>query len=240
MDIKKKAPKKKRNQLPAGIVLLVLIIIAGILFSGVSPMLAIFWMFGIAFGFVLQKSRFCFTASMRDPALTGSTSLTRAVIVAFAVATVGFGAVQFSAHLKGVPIPGNIFPVGIHTALGAFMFGIGMVISGGCASGTLMRVGEGFIQQWISIVFFVIGSVWAAKDFGWWTDNVISKFSISDGVLKNAVYLPNVFGWAGAFFGQLVVLGILFIIAEWFEYRKLNLTQEVSENKSIGARQGGI
>jgi uncharacterized membrane protein YedE/YeeE len=191
-------------------------------------------MFGIAFGFVLQKSRFCFTASLRDPALTGSTSLTRAVIVAFAIATVGFGAVQFGAHLKGTPIPGYIFPVGIHTAIGALMFGIGMVISGGCASGTLMRVGEGFMQQWISIVFFVIGSVWAAKDFGWWTDNVINKFSISDGINKNAVHLPNVFGWAGAFFGQLILLAVLFITAEWFEYRKLNATKKETENNSIG------
>jgi uncharacterized protein len=224
MEIQKRSTgkRKKKNQVPMGLILLILLIVAGFLFSNKSPTLAIYWMFGIAFGYVLQKSRFCFTASLRDPALTGSTSLTRAVIVAFAIATVGFAAIQYSASLKGNPIPGYIFPVGLHTAIGAFMFGIGMVISGGCASGTLMRVGEGFTQQWIAIIFFVIGSVWGSNDFSWWTKNVIEKFSISDGINKNAVHLPNVFGWAGAFFLQLVVLGALYILAEWFEYRKMN------------------
>jgi uncharacterized protein len=222
MEVKKGSKRKKRrNQMPIGVILLVLIVIAGIIFSQSSKMLAVYWIFGIAFGFVLQKSRFCFTASLRDPVLTGSTSLSRAVLVAFAVATIGFAAIQFSSHLKGDPIPGNISPVGLHTVIGATMFGIGMVIAGGCASGTLMRVGEGFMQQWIAIVFFVIGSLWGAKDFVWWTENVINKLSISDGVSKG-VFLPNVFGWGVAFFGQLILLGALFLVAEWFEFKKLN------------------
>lgn len=237
MDIKKRPTKKRRNQLPVGIVLFILLIIAGILFSAKSPMLAVYWIFGITFGVVLQKSRFCFTASLRDPVLTGSTSLSRAVIVAFAVATAGFAAIQFSAHLKGNPIPGNISPVGLHTVVGAIMFGIGMVIAGGCASGTLMRVGEGFVQQWIAIIFFVIGSLWGAKDFGWWTENVINKLSVSDGVVKG-VFLPNVFGWGIAFFGQLVVLALLFILAEWYEYKKLNKASAEAQNESTGIKMG--
>src|SRR5699024_6665623 len=99
------------------------------------------------------------TASLRDPVLTGGTSLSKAVITTIAVATVGFAALQYGAYLKGDPIPGNINPAGIHVAVGAFMFGIGMVIAGGCASGTLMRVGEGFVMQWLSLVFFIIGSL---------------------------------------------------------------------------------
>ncbi len=43
------------------------------------------------------------------------------------------------------------------------MFGIGMVIAGGCASGTLMRVGEGFAMQMLSLLFFVIGSLIGAS-----------------------------------------------------------------------------
>lgn len=215
MEIKEnQTKKKKRNQLPYGIALLVVLILCGIWFAQKSPMLAIGWIFGIAFGFVLQKARFCFTASLRDPVLTGSTSLTRAVIIAFMIATVGFGAIQFNAFTQGKPIPGLISPAGIHTAIGATMFGIGMVIAGGCASGTLMRVGEGFMMQWLSLIFFVIGSIWGAKDFGWWTKAVISK--------THPVWLPNVFGWPVAFFGQLALLAILYVVAEQFENRKIN------------------
>ncbi|WDU83426.1 YeeE/YedE thiosulfate transporter family protein [Caloramator sp. Dgby_cultured_2] len=67
------------------------------------------WILGVAAGFTLQRSRFCFTASMRDPVLTGGTSLTKAVIIAIATATVGFAAIQYGAVLKGAEkIPGNI------------------------------------------------------------------------------------------------------------------------------------
>ncbi|MFA6808976.1 MAG: YeeE/YedE thiosulfate transporter family protein [Eubacteriales bacterium] len=221
MQDRKRTKRKKKNQLPKALGLLVFIIIAGILFAGQNPMLAIYWMFGIAFGVVLQKSRFCFTASLRDPILTGSTSLTRAVLIAFMVATVGFGAIQFKAMLAGATtVPGNIAPAGLHTIIGAVMFGIGMVIAGGCASGTLMRVGEGFMQQWIAIIFFVIGAAWGAKDFGWWSVNVITPFSISDGV-TSGFHFPTVFGWGIAFFGQLILLALIFFFADWYEKRKL-------------------
>lgn len=222
MESKRRPAKKRRNQVPIALGLLLVIIIAGILLAGVNSTLAVYWIFGISFGVVLQKSRFCFTASLRDPVLTGTTSLTRAVLIAFMVASVGFGAIQFKAVLSGAgSIPGNIFPAGLHTAIGAVMFGVGMVIAGGCASGTLMRVGEGFMQQWIAIIFFVIGSVWAARDFGWWTVNVIIPTSISDGVTKG-FHLPTVLGWGVAFFGQLILLAVLFFVADWYENKKLN------------------
>ena len=90
------------------------------------------------------------------------------------------------------------------------------------------------MQQWIAIVFFVVGSLWGARDFGWWTENVINRFSISDGINKNAVHLPNILGWAGAFFSQLLLLAVLFIAAEWFEYRKFNTSQNSdAQNASI-------
>jgi hypothetical protein len=212
--VKKSKKKKKVNQFPYGVVLLVVIVIVGIILSMQSPQLAVRWAFGIAFGFVLQKARFCFTASLRDPVLTGSTSLTRAVIVGLMIATIGFAAIQYNAYLRGEPIPGNISPVGIHTAIGATMFGIGMVIAGGCASGTLMRVGEGYMMQWLSLIFFIIGSLWGARDFGWWTEMFIAK--------SPKVFLPDVFGWGVAFFGQLILLGLLFILAEWYEHKRFN------------------
>ena len=81
-----RAPKKpKKSQIPYGIAVLIVVIIIGFLLNAKSGNLALFWIFGISFGFVLQKSRFCFTASLRDPCITGSTSVTKAVMIAFAV-----------------------------------------------------------------------------------------------------------------------------------------------------------
>jgi uncharacterized membrane protein YedE/YeeE len=205
--------KPKKSQIPLGIAVVVGMIMVGIFLSNISAALGIFWITGTCFGFILQKSRFCFTASMRDPSLTGSTSVTRAVLIAFAVTTIGFTAIKYGAYTKGLPIPGQsyVVPISFATAAGAFMFGIGMVIAGGCASGTLMRVGEGFTMQILSLIFFIIGSLWGAHDFGWWKLNFMLK--------GKAVFLPDVLGWFGAVVIQLLVIGCLYIAADKWEYR---------------------
>lgn len=206
--------KKKKNQLPFGFLSFVVLIAVGILLLTFSERLGLFWFLGLAFGFILQKARFCFTASLRDPYLTGGTNLTKAVLIAFAITSVGFTAIKYGAASKGLPIPGMsyVVPVSGATAIGAFMFGIGMVISGGCASGTLMRVGEGFTMQILSLVFFIAGSLWGAHDFGFWKYNVILR--------GKAVFLPDVFGWIGAIAIQLVFIAFLFIMADRWANKK--------------------
>lgn len=43
--------------------------------------------------------------------------------------------------------------------MGAFLFGLGMQLGGGCGSGTLFTVGAGNIRMTLTLVFFVAGSV---------------------------------------------------------------------------------
>ncbi|OYT14524.1 MAG: transporter [Bacteroidetes bacterium 4572_77] len=205
--------KPKKNQLPFGIGLAVVLAGIGIYLATVSAKLGLFWIIGLSFGFILQRSRFCFTASMRDPYLTGSTSITRPVLIAFAITSIGFTAIKYGAFVKGLPIPGQgyVVPISLATAVGAFMFGIGMVIAGGCASGTLMRVGEGFQMQVLSLFFFIVGSLWGAHDFGWWKLNVILK--------GKTVFLPDVFGWFGGLLVNLLIIAALYIAADKWENR---------------------
>jgi len=215
--IVKKRPQnvpKKKSQAGYLIAGLAVVAAVGIFLAQTKVLLSIIWFLGIGLGVVLQKSRFCFTASLRDPVLTGSTSLTRATLIAFIIATIGFAILQFTTLLKGGPITGYVSPVGLHTAIGALLFGIGMVISGGCASGTLMRMGEGFTMQWISIITFIIGSCLGAMHFGWWTENFFKA--------APKIYIPEILGWGGAFFGQLALLVALYVFATWYEYRKSN------------------
>ncbi|MDM8533624.1 YeeE/YedE thiosulfate transporter family protein [Clostridiaceae bacterium HSG29] len=206
--------KKKKNQIPAGIIVTLIVILIAVLLSKVSATASLYWILGVSFGAVLQRGRFCFTASMRDPYLTGSTTLTRAVLIAFALTTIGFTAIKYGYFVKGLPIPGMgyVVPISLATIAGGFIFGIGMVIAGGCASGTLMRIGEGFQMQIISLTFFAIGSLWGAHDFGWWKYNVISK--------GKAIFLPDVFGWAGALVIQLGLIFAIYYFAQRYQEKQ--------------------
>jgi len=212
-----RAPRKpKKSQLPFAIAALVLVSTIGLFLNSRDNGTAWLLLTGLAFGYILQRSRFCFTASMRDPYLTGGTSLTRAVLIAFAITTIGFTAIKYGYFSKGLPIPGMsyVVPISFATVAGAFMFGIGMVIAGGCASGTLMRVGEGFSMQILSLTFFVIGSLIGANHFGWWKEVFISK--------GTSVFLPDIFGWLGAVVIQLIVIFLLYIAAEKWQDIKAN------------------
>ena len=212
-----RSPRKpKKSQIPYGFAVLLLMILIGVGLSFKSSNLAMFWIFGSCFGFVLQKSRFCFTASFRDPVITGSTSVTKAVMVALAITTVGFTAIKYGYFVNGLPIPGMgyVVPVGVATIVGGIMFGIGMVIAGGCASGTLMRVGEGFSMQVLSLFFFIVGSLLGASHFGWWKINFISN--------SPKIFLPDYLGWFGALILQLLVIACVYIAADKWQKRKMH------------------
>lgn len=212
-----RAPRKpKKSQIPFALVLTLAIVIFGFYLSGLNSMLPIYLLFGLAFGYILQRSRFCFTAAFRDPFITGSTSVTRAVLVAVSVASVGFLAIKYNSSIADGTTNLNmasVHPIGIPLALGAILFGIGMVIAGGCASGTLMRVGEGFMMQIIALLFFVIGSAWGAHDVG----------AFWEKLNKNApkIFLPDVFGWFGAIVVQVLIIVLLYIAAVKWQKKKM-------------------
>lgn len=212
--------KRKRTiQIISGVVLLAAYIGLCFYVQSVNPKGAFIMIIGLALGYVLQRSRFCFTASLRDPVLTGSTTLTKAVILAFMLSSFIYAALQIKLTgfnletLDLAMLPGNIKAVGIHTIIGGFIFGIGAVIAGGCASGTIMRMGEGFVQQWIAIVFFIIGSVIGSTLL----IPVQKTFLYS----KDAIYLPQMLGgWIPALIIQFGVLCGLYILADWFGKKK--------------------
>lgn len=212
---KKKNKYIIKNQIPYAFGVLVLALLFGLYLWTKSFDLGFYWIIGLGFGFILQKSRFCFTASFRDPYLTGSTILTRAVLTAFALTSIGFSVIKYINISQGNPVPGMnyVVPISLATALGAFVFGIGMVISGGCASGTFMRIGEGFQLQVITLIFFVVGSLWGARDYQWWEENFISK-----GI---KIYLPDIFGLFGGLVVNLIIITLIYKLAKKWEDKKM-------------------
>ncbi len=196
----RRSRKKKASQIPIAIGVLVIIIGIGIWLSTKSSNIALFWITGNAFGFILQRSRFCFTASLRDPYITGSTSVTKAVLIALAITSIGFAALQYGGATP------YIAPLSIATAIGALLFGIGMVIAGGCASGTLMRVGEGFWMNTLALFFFIVGSLIGAYHTEWWDMNfrvTAPRISLYSGAL----------GVFGGVMANLAIITVLYVLA---------------------------
>jgi len=102
---------------------------------------------GTAFGIVLQRSRFCFLCNFRD--FLDERDPRGLIAIAIALAA---GAVLYFAVLTAwVPVPqpdrlppnAHIGPVGGVLGLGAFVFGLGMALSGSCLSAHFYRLGEG-------------------------------------------------------------------------------------------------
>ncbi len=110
---------------------------------------------GIIFGFVLQRGRFCMNSAFRDIILLKQYSLLKAVIVAIVVQMVAFHVMDFLGIITLNPKPlawaGNI--------LGGFIFGIGMALAAGCASGTTYRVGEGMVGSLVALLGLSIGAL---------------------------------------------------------------------------------
>ena len=211
--VKANSVRKKpfKSQIPHALVLIALLIGLGFYLNDAK--LVKYLIFGVVFGMILQRSRFCFTAAFRDPVITGSTSLTRAVFLAIAVGTIGFSALSlYSISTGGIPLAtDSVAPLSILTVIGGIMFGIGMVTAGGCASGTLMRVGEGFQLQWVALLCFMLGSVAGAWAMGFLEP--LGKANIK-------VYLPDHLGWAGALIFQFALIAIVYVLAIKWQKKK--------------------
>src|SRR5215207_570924 len=139
-----------------------LVAVAIVLFAAaVSSEMAIFWTFGIAFGFVLQRSRFCFASAFRDIFLLRHGRSMRGVLAGLAVATVGFAVLMArqvpNPSLGILPPSANVLPIGWHLVVDGLLFGVGMVVAGGCVSGSIYRMGEGYVASWVTFFGLMIG-----------------------------------------------------------------------------------
>lgn len=107
---------------------------------------------GVLLGFVLQRGRWCLTGGFRDMYIAKDNRMFYALLLAITVqsvmvyALIAAGKVQFTA--------GTFSLVAIIS--GAFVFGIGIILAGGCATGTWYRAGEGLIGSWAALGFYML------------------------------------------------------------------------------------
>ena len=111
---------------------------------------------GILFGFGLQRGRFCMNSAFRDLILLKDTTLLKAVLIAVVVQMVGYQLLIEGGLLDQMHPAKFVWGAQI---LGGFVFGIGMVLAGGCASGVSYRTGEGMVGSFIALLGLGLGAL---------------------------------------------------------------------------------
>ena len=189
---------------------------------GYTPQ-ATFLLFGVAFGVVLQRSRFCLVRAFREPFMSGDSEHTQAAAAALTLSMIGFSILK-ATDLKDATE--WVFPsFWLGALLGGSLFGVGMVIAGGCGAGSIWRAGEGHIKLWVAVFFFAVGA------------SMMRLLLARTGLLRqlgSAFFLPSLLGWAGAVWSVVALMAIWYVLAGWNEHRR-----RFSQAEEKDVRKGG-
>ncbi len=167
-------------------------------FAVIAAVVAVFYLYGIVdktqlggwlfFGFliglVMHRSRFCFVRAFRCPFMTGEADMVKAVTLSLMIYIAGSAVIKWS-YLQE-PNMGIYHSFFLGSLIGGFIFGIGMLLAGGCASSTLWRVGEGQTKLMFTLVSFALSDAF--------TDRVFRFLGISEWLGKD-IFLPDILSW---------------------------------------------
>ena len=169
------------------------------------------FVFGSIVGLLVQRSRFCNTAALRDAILFKTYRNTKALLVAMMILTIGF--TGFISVGEGKTM---YFDVGVNQFVGLFIFGIGKVLAGACTVSTWVKAGEGNFGAVWALLFTFIGMflfslIWS---FTYWPPAppaMTGEFNLETLQLgyANAATLQEQTGIPAIFFG-LVQFAVLF------------------------------
>jgi len=110
-------------------------------------LVAYIW-FGFAYGMMLQYGRFCFASASRDLFAAGVPRMAVGVMIGlmfFSIMQAIISSIGLSTFHPA--------PFGLHMLISGIIFGLGMVLAGGCASGSLYKIGEGNMTNFIAVIF---------------------------------------------------------------------------------------
>ncbi|MDB6050902.1 MAG: hypothetical protein JWR17_3648 [Pseudomonas sp.] len=182
---------------------------------------------GAALGLTLYHAAFGFTSAWRVFISDRRGAGLRAQMVMLAVAVVLFFPALGAGSLFGQPVVGLVAPAGISVVFGAFIFGIGMQLGGGCASGTLFTVGGGNARMLVTLLFFIVGSLIATQHVDWW-------FSLPS---FPAISIVKSFGVVPALIMSLALFAIIAAVTVRLEKRRHGQLEEGVTSEHSGLRR---
>ena len=162
-------PPSNINPGVLSIALAVIVVGAWYLGQAVGPRQSALYVVGALLGVTLYHAAFGFTSAWRVFIADGRGEGLRAQMVMLAVGVALFFPVLAAGSLFGAPVKGLVAPAGTSVVVGAFIFGIGMQLGGGCASGTLYTVGGGSTRMIVTLLAFIGGSLIGTAHMPFWT-----------------------------------------------------------------------
>ncbi len=172
---------------------------------------AALYLLGAALGLVLYHAAFGFASGWRAFVTEGRGANLRAQMLMLAVASAIFLPVLDAGSLFGRDVGGAVAPAGVSVVVGAFLFGVGMQLGGGCASGTLYALGGGSGRMVVTLLFFMVGSLAGTAHMPWWLGATPKLGAIS---------LLEEWGLAGALAAQMVAFAAIALLSVAIERRR--------------------
>ena len=123
---------------------------------------------GAVLGIVMQRGRFCVTSMIRDIWLNNKWRNIVALLIVISVHALGIAALTSAGVIS--PNYSTFAPLAV--IVGGLVFGMGIILAGGCASGTWYRSGEGLVGSWIALAMYAVSA--AAMKYG-----VLADFNAS-------------------------------------------------------------
>ncbi|UZJ60465.1 YeeE/YedE family protein [Pseudomonas sp. KU26590] len=206
-----------------------LLLVVGALFlqSAVGGRQVLLLIVGAALGLTLYHAAFGFTSAWRVFINERRGAGLRAQMVMLAVAVVLFFPALGAGTLFGTPVTGLVAPAGVSVVFGAFIFGIGMQMGGGCASGTLFTVGGGNARMLVTLLFFIIGSLIATHHVDWW-------FSLPS---FPATSIVKSFGVIPALLMSLALFAVIAFVTVKLEKRRHGELEAAVTSEHVGLRR---
>lgn len=143
---------------------------------------------GLFTGFIMHRSDYCIAGMFRDLFLFKAMFKLRTLLLLVVCSMVLFEAARQLGLLPLYPFP-TLGSPSLANLIGGFLFGVGMVLAGGCVVGTLYKMGAGSVPSAVAFAGLLVGSALYAEIHPWWS-GVIAQTTFQ----KGKITIPQLLG----------------------------------------------
>ncbi|TAN43727.1 MAG: YeeE/YedE family protein [Nitrospirae bacterium] len=165
---------------------------------------------GFAGGIIMHRSDYCVAGMFRDIFMFKNTFMLRTLLILVSVSMALFEIGRRSgALIHPFPILG---PPSLASFIGGVLFGVGMVLAGGCVVGTLYKMGSGSLVSLVAFAGLIIGSGLYAEFHSLW-----GPFIKATTFFTGKITIPQIVGTDPAVFVVPFIMVSSFFIYKWFK-----------------------